>query len=141
MVGQTTVRHAHRTTSNGGASVSEPEVARPLLTPDEASRLGAREELIFTNGQPVIRATKIRFYNDRFFKQLARPAPAKSDRIEHVEAVGHVAEITRDEAQPEPDLSEVVNGDEQRPSFLKSAEGKPNGSTDADQHDPKGRLL
>jgi type IV secretion system protein VirD4 len=41
MTGDTTVRHAHRTISNSGASTSEPEVARPLLTPDEAMRLGS----------------------------------------------------------------------------------------------------
>ena len=39
MTGETTVRHAHRTVSSSGASVSEPEVARPLITPDEAMRL------------------------------------------------------------------------------------------------------
>src|SRR5574340_808373 len=43
MAGEATVRHAHRTFSSSGASVSEPEVARPLLTPDEAMRLGSSE--------------------------------------------------------------------------------------------------
>jgi type IV secretion system protein VirD4 len=139
MVGQTTVRHSHRTTSNGGASVSEPEVARPLLTPDEAQRLGDTEELIFTNGQPVIRATKIRFYNDRFLRRLAKLAPpAKSDRIE---PVAHAAEIAGDGTQPEKDSPQVVSGDGQQPSFLKSAENNPNSSADPDHHDPKGRLL
>ncbi len=33
MAGEATVRHAHRTFSSTGASVSEPEVARPLITP------------------------------------------------------------------------------------------------------------
>ncbi len=88
MTGETTVRHAHRTTSNSGASVSEPEVARPLLTPDEAMRLGANEALIFTSGRPAIRATKLRYYADPFFKRLAQVAPpSKSDRIEYDPAV------------------------------------------------------
>jgi Type IV secretory system Conjugative DNA transfer len=47
MTGATTVRHAHRTVSSSGASVSEPEVARPLITPDEAMRLGANEGVDF----------------------------------------------------------------------------------------------
>ncbi len=38
MTGETTVRHAHRTVSSSGASVSEPEVARPL---DHARRSDA----------------------------------------------------------------------------------------------------
>ena len=29
LAGEATVRHAHRTISNGGASTSEPEIARP----------------------------------------------------------------------------------------------------------------
>ena len=84
MTGETTVRHAHRTVSSSGASVSEPEVARPLITPDEAMRLGANEALIFTSGRPAIRATKLRYYADPSFKRLAQIAPPpKSDRIEH----------------------------------------------------------
>jgi hypothetical protein len=45
MAGEATVRHAHRTFSSMGASFSEPEVARPLITPDEATRLGSKEAL------------------------------------------------------------------------------------------------
>ncbi len=72
MTGETTVRHAHRTVSSSGASVSEPEVARPLITPDEAMRLGSNEALIFTSGRPAIRATKLRYYSDPSFKRLRR---------------------------------------------------------------------
>jgi type IV secretion system protein VirD4 len=82
MAGEATVRHAHRTFSSTGASFSEPEVARPLITPDEATRLGSDEALIFTSGQPAIRATKIRYYTEPFFKRLATiQPPLKSDRI------------------------------------------------------------
>jgi type IV secretion system protein VirD4 len=82
MAGEATVRHAHRTFSSMGASFSEPEVARPLITPDEATRLGSKEALIFTSGQPAIRATKIRYYTEPFFKRRAAiQPPSKSDRI------------------------------------------------------------
>ncbi|HLV93900.1 MAG TPA: type IV secretory system conjugative DNA transfer family protein [Candidatus Acidoferrales bacterium] len=82
MTGETTVRHVHRTISNSGASVSEPEVARPLLTPDEAMRLNDSEALIFASGRPAIRAAKLRYYTEPFFKQRAAiQAPLKSDRI------------------------------------------------------------
>ncbi|MGH7839006.1 MAG: type IV secretory system conjugative DNA transfer family protein, partial [Candidatus Binataceae bacterium] len=82
MTGETTVRHAHRTVSNSGASVSEPEVARPLITPDEVMRLGGNEALIFTSGRPAIRARKLRYHNEAMFKQLAEIGPpSKSDRI------------------------------------------------------------
>src|SRR5260370_27713069 len=33
MAGEATVRHSHRTVSNSGASISEPEIARPMITP------------------------------------------------------------------------------------------------------------
>jgi len=82
MSGEATVRHTHRSFSSIGASFSEPEVARPLITPDEATRLGSREALIFTSGQPAIRATKIRYYAEPFFKRRAAiQPPSKSDRI------------------------------------------------------------
>ena len=82
MAGEATVRHAHRTFSSTGASLSEPEVARPLVTPDEVTRLGSNEALIFTSGQPAIRATKIRYYTEPFFKQRAAiQPPSKTDRI------------------------------------------------------------
>ncbi len=82
MTGETTVRHAHRTISSAGASVSEPEIARPLLTPDEAMRLGSNEALIFTSGRPAIRATKLRYYADPEFRRLAAiPPPERSDRL------------------------------------------------------------
>ena len=88
MTGETTVRHAHRTVSSSGASISEPEVARPLITPDEAMRLGSNESLIFTSGRPAIRATKLRYYSDPSFKRLAQIAPPpKSDRIEYAPLV------------------------------------------------------
>ena len=49
MAGETTVRHSHRTFSNTGATMSEPEVARPLMTPDEVRRMRTEHEvLIFT---------------------------------------------------------------------------------------------
>jgi len=96
MTGESTVRHSHRTVSSSGASVSEPEVARPLLTPDEAMRLGDNEALIFVNGRPAIRANKLRHYAGPFFKLIAKiRAPSISDRL-----------ITGSE--PEPD-------DEQQP--------------------------
>jgi len=83
MTGETTVRHAHRTVSSSGASVSEPEVARPLITPDEVMRLGGNEALIFTSGRPAIRARKLRYYNQPAFQRLTQiPPPAVSDRIE-----------------------------------------------------------
>jgi type IV secretion system protein VirD4 len=75
MAGEATVRHAHRTFSSTGASFSEPEVARSLITPDEATRLGFKEALIFTSGQPAIRATKIRYYTESSFKRRAAIQP------------------------------------------------------------------
>jgi len=82
MTGETTVRHAHRTVSSSGASISEPEVARSLITPDEVMRLGGNEALIFASGRPAIRARKLRYYNEPALQRLAEiPPPAVSDRI------------------------------------------------------------
>jgi type IV secretory pathway TraG/TraD family ATPase VirD4 len=138
MAGEATVRHAHRTFSITGASFSEPEVARPLITPDEATRLGSSEALIFTSGQPAIRATKIRYYTEPFFKRRAAIQPmSKSDRIaipttdEQVVTASSVSceikQNTKSLAQdrPEPQTNSLGKAAEPQPvaqlAFLKFA--------------------
>jgi type IV secretion system protein VirD4 len=82
LAGETSVRHAQRTVSASGASTSEPEVGRPLMTPDEVRRMRADEVLIFTRGQPAIRARQLQYHKEPFFKKRAAlAAPALSDRI------------------------------------------------------------
>ncbi|MGO9454336.1 MAG: type IV secretory system conjugative DNA transfer family protein [Candidatus Binataceae bacterium] len=82
LAGETSVRHAHRTVSSGGVSLSESEAARPLMTPDEVRRMGADEVLIFTRGQPAIRAQQLQHHAQRFFKRRAAIKPPRtSDRI------------------------------------------------------------
>ena len=82
LAGETTVRHAHRTVSSAGTSVSEPEVGRLLMTPDEVRRLGANEVLIFTRGHSAIRAKRLQYHQQDFFKRRAAIAvPKTSDRI------------------------------------------------------------
>ena len=159
MTGETTVRHAHRTVSSSGASVSEPEVARPLITPDEAMRLGSNEALIFTSGRPAIRATKLRYYSDPAFKRLTQIAPPpKSDRIEH--ALHVVDENEEPECSTKKDAPKELQTDQQplqvvggRPrrakpalaeqlSFLKFAVENGNGTPDkSNEQDVKERLL
>jgi len=158
MTGETTVRHAHRTVSSSGASVSEPEVARPLVTPDEAMRLGSNEALIFTSGRPAIRAAKLRYYSDPSFKRLAQIAPPpKSDRIEY--APHFVDDNEEPESSAEKDPPEERQTDEQpihvatgKPrrvkrapaqlSFLKCAVEHGNGTPDkSKEQDVKERLL
>ena len=158
MTGETTVRHAHRTVSNSGASVSEPEVARPLLTPDEAMRLQGSEALIFTSGRPVIRATKLRYYTDPLFKALAMiPAPSESDRIEYASTLADTTEQPDDRSEKH-ELEEVHS--DQRPvrvvsgktrharpvlaeqlSFLKFTVDNGNAAADASEACVKERLL
>jgi type IV secretion system protein VirD4 len=81
-VGEATVRHAHRTVSTGGTSLSEPEVARPLITPDEVRRLNAGEVLILPRGHHAIRAARLPYHTEEFFRRRAAIAPPTiSDRI------------------------------------------------------------
>ncbi len=83
LVGQTSVRHAHRTQTDGGGSVSEPETGRPLMTPDEARCMAVDEVLIFARGQHPIRAPLLTYHQQRYFRRLsAIKPPAESDRIE-----------------------------------------------------------
>ena len=95
MTGETTVRHVHQTISSSGVTVSEPEFARPLLTPDEAMHLSPSDALIFASGLPAIRAAKLRYYRERLFKRLTRiPAPLVSDRVANSTTVGTASAVT-----------------------------------------------
>jgi type IV secretion system protein VirD4 len=122
MAGEATVRHAHRTFSSTGASLSEPEVARPLVTPDEVTRLGSDEDLIFTSGQPAIRATKIRYYTEPFFKQRAAiQPPSKTDRIANSTANEKASETMPSgiSKQITPDTEALAGRESHRePNFL-----------------------
>src|SRR5713101_3576986 len=158
MTGETTVRHSHRTTSSSGASVSEPEVARPLLTADEAMRLGSNEELIFASGRPTIRARKLRHYSERAFKRLAKiPPPLVSDLIERdtEPEAETVAPVERQSGKAVASVQKtlaptVVAAKEpaaqsqpgEQLSFLRFAIENKNGSGDAaSRQDAKERLL
>jgi type IV secretion system protein VirD4 len=103
MVGDTTVRHAQRTRSNSGISTSEPEIARPLLTTDEAMRLPEDSALVFRTGMPTAWARKLRYYNHRALAQRAKIQPPEvSDRLRTTE--NSVASIS-DSADPIPSAS------------------------------------
>jgi type IV secretion system protein VirD4 len=81
-VGQTSVRHDHRTRSGGGETVSQPEVGRPLMTSDEILRMDLDEMLIFGRGHRTIRASVLKHYEHPYFSRLTMiEPPAKTDRI------------------------------------------------------------
>jgi type IV secretion system protein VirD4 len=55
--------------------VSRQETARPLLTPGEVMQLPANDQLVLVSGLPPIRAKKLRYYEDRNFRDRIFPAP------------------------------------------------------------------
>jgi type IV secretion system protein VirD4 len=82
LIGQTNVRHEHRTKAGAGGSISEPEVGRSLMTADEVRRMSVEEVLIFARGQRPIRAPLLKYHEVAYFRRLAEiEPPANSDRI------------------------------------------------------------
>jgi type IV secretion system protein VirD4 len=59
----------------GHLMVSRQESARPLLTPGEVMQLPPNEAVVMVSGQPPLRATKLRYYEDRNFTLRLRPPP------------------------------------------------------------------
>jgi type IV secretion system protein VirD4 len=59
--------------------VSRQETARALLTPGEVMQLPATDELVLVAGCAPIRATKLRYYEDRNFTARIAPAPLLAD--------------------------------------------------------------
>lgn len=88
-LGSTTLRQKHINYSGKrfewllhNVSVSEHDIKRPLLTPDELTRLPNYAALIFKNGIAPIYGRKIYYYSDPVFKERAViPTPEISDRL------------------------------------------------------------
>jgi type IV secretion system protein VirD4 len=76
--------------------VSESQAKRELLLPHEIRELDRRKELLLVEAAPPIKANKIRYYRDRSFTQLLRPA------IERPLLSNAVVEPPR---MPEPDTT------------------------------------
>jgi type IV secretion system protein VirD4 len=59
--------------------VSRQETSRPLLTPGEVMQLPPSDELVLVSGLPPIRASKLRYFEDRNFTARIFPAPRLTD--------------------------------------------------------------
>jgi type IV secretion system protein VirD4 len=127
-VGQTSVRHDHRTRSGGGETVSHPEVGRPLMTSDEVLRMDLDEVLIFARGHRTIRASVLKHYEHPYFSRLTMiEPPAKTDRMSLGQNGAASAKAqwgqSPDWSAPSSENNKPPTADPspQRPSFLNSA--------------------
>jgi type IV secretion system protein VirD4 len=59
----------------GHLMISRQETARPLLTPGEIMQLPPSDEVLLVAGVPPIRAKKVRYFEDRRFKERILPPP------------------------------------------------------------------
>jgi type IV secretory pathway TraG/TraD family ATPase VirD4 len=127
MTGEGTVRHEHRTVSNSGASVSEPEVGRPLLTPDEVMRLGEEEMLVFSAGHHAIRTVKLRHFRHPLFNQrVGLKPPVESDRTSAPPAAtgGHEQKTGRGAAAGNAEKNGAAQGTNHAPNGDGARPGK-----------------
>jgi type IV secretion system protein VirD4 len=63
-------------------TVQQSEQLRPLMQPGDVRMLPSHEQLVFVNGHPPMRTTKVRYYVDREFKKLILPPPKTSDGVD-----------------------------------------------------------
>ena len=96
--------------------VSRQETARALLTPGEVMQLPPTDELVLVAGTPPIRATKLRYFENRTFKARVLPAPTLGD--------GDYAD--RPASRPD-DWAGIVRGIDARLSAGASSEGNDTG--------------
>jgi type IV secretion system protein VirD4 len=86
MAGDTSVPHEQISYRGGGLvrdrSVTQQEVRRRLLTPDEAMRIDPDHEVMFVAGQQPIYARKLRYFADKeLLRRAATQSPVSSDRL------------------------------------------------------------
>lgn len=90
----TTRTHSRAGQARAHRSVSESQSRRELMLPHEIRELSADEQLILVEASPPVKAKKIRYYRERRFRALIRPAlqlpksiavaqqpPARSDAV------------------------------------------------------------
>ncbi len=63
----------------GHLMVSRQETARPLLTPGEVMQLPPSDEVVMVSGHPPIRASKLRYFEDRNFLPRVMQPPVLAD--------------------------------------------------------------
>jgi type IV secretion system protein VirD4 len=89
LLGPTTVHLARRAVNNAPLALgprrqtlTQHELARPLLTAEEVRRLPEGEALLFAAGHAPIRARRLPYYRDAELAEHGRlPPPPRSDRI------------------------------------------------------------
>ncbi|MBY0511379.1 MAG: conjugal transfer protein TraG [Rhodospirillaceae bacterium] len=59
--------------------VSRQETARPLLTPGEVMQMTATKQIVMCSGQPPILGQKLRYFEDRNFRERVLEAPKLMD--------------------------------------------------------------
>lgn len=70
MVGEETIKIKNRTSAGSTrSSVSSNFTNRKLLTPDEVLRYSKKQSLIIAGNKPVIQGTKIRYFEEEFYKE------------------------------------------------------------------------
>lgn len=103
--------------------VSRQETARPLLTQGEIMQLPADEELILIAGTAPIRASKLRYYEDRNFRGRVLPPPSLAD--------GAYADRP---AVRGDDWGRMARGPDTRLSPERAAEGAQDGGLQQERH-------
>ncbi|MDN3275985.1 conjugal transfer protein TraG [Frankia sp. RB7] len=91
----------------GHLMVSRQETARPLLTPGEVMQLPPGDEIVMVAGTSPVRAKKVRYYEDRRFKErvLPPPDPTASSRSSQIDGWSE-----RDIATAVKGLAELADG-------------------------------
>jgi type IV secretion system protein VirD4 len=69
----------------GHLMVSRQETARPLLTPGEVMQLPPSDELVLVSGIHPILAKKVRYYEDRRFRERILPPPSLAGSVKKLQ--------------------------------------------------------
>jgi type IV secretion system protein VirD4 len=102
--------------------VSRQETARPLLTQGEVMQLPPADELVMLSGMAPIRAKKLRYYEDRNFRErLAPPPDLLQDRSGTTPATSDAAYADRPKPRAD-DWSGLVRGTDTRLSEAEDEE-------------------
>ncbi len=111
--------------------VSRQETQRQLLTPGEVMQLPPDDELVLVSGMAPIRATKLRYFEDRNFTERLGDAPALSENAYEDcppargdDWGGHVRDVHEELARP---WFELVSGGEDEGGLRKQLELDPQG--------------
>ncbi len=109
-LGQKTIDSKSKSySSSGGSSRSKSSMARPLMMPQEVSRLPADKEIVLVEGEFPIKADKIKYYQEKIFKARLGDDPVQAPKLNAISIPSPDFKTEQIDEETEAKIADMAN--------------------------------